>query len=612
MNKLINKIDQWTSNILVHPKLLVTFYIVSLLPLVFVSSFMYVNSTQALKEELGSHIVETSRQVDLRMNSFIGEMEALSRIVHFDPDVQRFLNLKDQTEPTSLSWQLDLRNFLRNIVSHREYLWSVFLINDHGGVIYYSEDFVNPVFASWWHQIELDHDFHHDPIYQKIVHEKEFLLYQPHKSDYYNSDYVVTFGGRLYQLNKERGTLLFNFDPDYFASMSNSIHLGDTGYVAIFSEEGELLFEHDKVTETLINDLPKFNILKEESGYELVDLGGEQTLIAVNTSENTGWRYVGVVPFHEVSGKISSIQNGIYLMAVTSLVIIFVFSKYLARVITRPLFTLQNYMKYAEEGNLSLRVPLEREDEFGMLMRAFNRMIERLEQLRDKVYVSEIRQMKLQLLNRESELKTLQMQINPHFLYNTLNTMKCVGEVYDVKEVSEMSESLSDMFRYSIDHDKYKLLEEEINHVKAFLNIIQIRFPNQVDCHFDIDSSLFNLPVLKLILQPIVENAVEHGITPKGSRGTINISARKEPNELLIEIIDDGIGMTKTKLKELQDTIYKKTDSIQGIIVNSSHIGLSNVHQRLTLSYQESGGLEIDSQYQVGTTVTVRIPIHNE
>ncbi|GAE28750.1 sensor histidine kinase [Halalkalibacter hemicellulosilyticus] len=612
MNKLINKIDQWTSNILVHPKLLVTFYIVSLLPLAIVSSFMYVNSTQALKEELGSHIVETSRQVDLRMNSFIGEMGALSRIVHFDPDVQRFLNLKDQTEPTSLSWQLDLRHFLRNIVSHREYLWSVFLINDHGGVIYYSEDFVNPVFASWWHQIELDHDFHHDPIYQKIVREKEFLLYQPHKSDYYNGDYVVTFGGRLYQLNKERGTLLFNFDPDYFASMSNSIHLGDTGYVAIFSEEGDLLFEHDKVTENLIDDLPEFNILKEESGYELVDLGGEQTLIAINTSENTGWKYIGVVPFHEVSGKISSIQNGIYLMAVTSLVIIFVFSKYLARVITRPLFTLQNYMKRAEQGNLSLRVPLEREDEFGMLTRAFNRMIERLELLRDKVYVSEIKHMKLQLLNRESELKTLQMQINPHFLYNTLNTMKCVGEVYNVKEVSEMSESLSDMFRYSIDQDKFKLFEEEINHVKAFLKIIQIRFPNQVDCHFDIDSSLFNLPVLKLILQPIVENAVEHGITPKASRGIINISARKESDGLLIEIVDDGIGMSDTKLKELQDTIYKKTDSNQGITMNSSHIGLSNVHQRLTLSYHGSGGLEIDSEYQTGTTVTVRIPIHNE
>ncbi|KHF40563.1 cache domain-containing sensor histidine kinase [Halalkalibacter okhensis] len=612
MNKIINKLDSWTSHIMVRPKLLFTFYIVSLLPLFLVATFFYFKSTQALKEELGSYMVETSRQVDLRLSSSIEEMENLSRIIHFNSDVQRFLNLKDQTDREELAFQLDLRNFLRNVVNHREYLWSVFLINDYGSVLYYSEDFVNPVFASWWSEVELEHDFQSDPFHQEVVSEKDFYLYPPQQSNYYNGEFVATYGGRLYQLNEEKGTLLFNFDPQYFSNMSDSIKMGQTGFVGIFSEQGESLFENANITKKHTNKLSELNMLRGESGYELVNIAGVQTLVAFNTSTKTGWKIVGFVPFEEVSGKINSLRNGLYMIAIFSILFVLLFSKYFAQVITTPLFKLQSYMRHAETGDLSLRVPMDRGDEFGMLTRTFNHMLERLEELKDKVFMSELRQTKLQLLNRESELRALQMQINPHFLYNTLNTMKCIGEVYDVQEVSDMSESLSDMFRYSIDHEKYKLLYEEVDHVKAFLRIIQIRFPRHVECHFDIPEELSEIPVLKLLLQPLVENAVEHGIIPKGVGGNIHITARQREDLVIIEIVDDGVGMYDKRLEEIQDRLNRKEDFkvVEGL--SSGHIGLRNVQQRLQLNYGDQAKLHVSSKANHGTSIEIVIPINED
>ncbi len=595
---------------MVRPKLLFTFYIVSFLPLFLIATFFYVTSTQVLKEELGSYMVETGRQVDLRLHSFADEMENLTRIIHFDSNVQKYLNVQDQNDPATYTLQLNLRDFLRKVVNHRDYLWSIFVINDNGNVLFYSEDFVNPYFASWWHEKTLELNFQSDPLIEKIYINKDFRLYPPRPSKYLNTDVAVEYGGRIYQLNEEKGTLILHFDPDYFSNMTDSIQLGETGFVALLSETGEPLFENKNISPSFLNQLPNLNVLNEESGYELVHLNGVRTLVAFNTSEKTGWKIVGVVPFHEVSGKINSMRNGIYIMSIIAILFILLFSKYLAQVITSPLLMLQNYMKQAEKGDLSLRVPLERGDEFGKLTRTFNNMLERLEQLKDKVYMSELREMKLQLLHRETELKALQMQINPHFLYNTLNTMKCIGEVFDVKEVSDMSESLSKMFQYSIDHEKYKMLYEEIEHVKAYLQIIQIRFPGQIECKMDIPSDLNNIPVLKLIIQPLVENAIEHGIIPKGTKGNIYIRAKQiDEVTLALQVIDDGVGISEDKLEEIQAKLVSKktTNTINNM--TSSHIGLSNVQQRLHLNYGDRGKVKIASKPEQGTMIELQIPI---
>ncbi|WP_163537983.1 sensor histidine kinase [Gracilibacillus sp. YIM 98692] len=611
MNKVLSKLDYWTSHIMIRPKLLITFYLVSFIPILLVSFFFYKTSTHTLKDELGAYMVETSRQVDLRLDAFIEEMEYLSMSIHHDQKVQRFLNLKDQTDENSLHMQLDLRDLLSTTVDYRDNLWSVFVVNDHGSIIYYSKSNANPLFSSWWSAVELDDAFlTEDPIYQQIVKEKDFSLYPPHAAKYTNNQKVVTFGGRLYQLTKEKGTLLFNFDPQYISKMSDMVQIGDTGFVTFLSENGKPLFENKNISDDLLDELTGLKIHNKDSGYGVFYLNNQEMLISFNTSEKTGWKIVSVVPFHEVSGKINDVRNSIYIIAVSAILLVIVISKYLSQLISNPLIQLQKYMVKAETGDLSVRVPVFRSDEFGVLTNTFNRMLENLEQLKDKVYASKIREMKLSLLHRESELKALQMQINPHFLYNTLNTMKCIGDIKGVEEVAEMSGSLSDMFNYSIDDEKYKTLEEEINHVKAYLRIIQIRFPNKIQYDFECPSHLMEEYILKLILQPLVENAVEHGIIPSGKSGNITISVYEKNDEfLIIKVTDDGIGIPSDKLECIQSRLtgQEHTNVEQEDMSNS--IGLHNVHQRLLFNYEGKSELFIDSKKGHGTMIELKIPM---
>ncbi len=159
-------------------------------------------------------MVETARQVDLRLHAFLEEIEHLSKSLSMNQDVQRFLNLENQKIKSAIPYQFELRDLFGTMVDYRDHLWSVFLINDYGNILYYSDPVTNPTFASWWYSVELEYDFLSDPLYQQIKQNKDFRLYPPRSAKYANDKEVVTFGGRLFQLSKEKGTLLFHFDPN--------------------------------------------------------------------------------------------------------------------------------------------------------------------------------------------------------------------------------------------------------------------------------------------------------------------------------------------------------------------------------------------------------------
>lgn len=604
MKRLAVRLDRWTSQIKLQPKLLITFYVVSFVPLITTAAFFYFASTKSLEEEVGASLIQTTRQVDERLSSFVEEMDQLAKIIHFDRNVQTFLSWEDPADLSMISSLQELRLFLEPIVNHRTHLNSVYLINDYGRMIFLSKDIA-----------KIEYDFSKDTWYKNVVKQTEFRLLPAHPQDYVRGESVVTFAGRLFQMAdlKERGTLLLDFNPQFFSDMTDSIRVGKTGSVFMLSPEGKAVIKNNEKSKELIEHLKILSILEKDSGYLLTRIEGVQTLVGFSTSRSTGWKIIGVVPFQEVSGKIETIRKGVLIFALLGSFFILLVSKYLSKAITSPMLQLQEHMRLVEKGDFASRVPMDRGDEFGILTKRFNHMLDRLQKLKEEVYTAELRETQLQLLNRESELKALQMQINPHFLYNTLNTMKCVGEVYDVKEVTEMSEGLAEMFKYSIDNDKYKSLREEIDHVKAYMQIILVRYPGRIRCHFDIPPMLTGIPVLKLILQPLIENAIEHGLIPKGEEGNIWISARQEKVGLVLRVSDDGVGITDHRLIEIKQKLDEKiiADNPDPNLL-SGHIGLYNVKQRLYLNYGKKGMLLVDSHLHHGTVIEIRLPIDED
>jgi sensor histidine kinase YesM len=279
-----------------------------------------------------------------------------------------------------------------------------------------------------------------------------------------------------------------------------------------------------------------------------------------------------------------------------------------SKALTTPLFKLQHAMRKAETGNYGVRIQLSGKDEFGRLGGHFNRMLQELDVLQQEVLNTRLREFQQQLHRKDSELIALRAQINPHFLYNTLNTMTCIGEVHNVQEVALLSSSLAHMFQYGISGEHFATLREEMEQVNAYLAIMRTRYLDRFEMNVSIPAYTLEVRVLKMMLQPLVENAFQYGLERK-PHGRIDIIAVIREEELVVTVMDDGAGMdeaTLAKLKALLDPLRLSEK------IATDHIGLYNVQKRLQLHYEGRAYLDIASEQDRGTVVTIHIPYKRE
>lgn len=290
-------------------------------------------------------------------------------------------------------------------------------------------------------------------------------------------------------------------------------------------------------------------------------------------------------------------RNNIIVISLVVFVLVIMIANYLSKSITKPLIHLEKAMKEVEEGNFEVNVDIRDTKELSILASAFNKMVSRIKELMDIVKKDEKDK-------RESELKILQAQINPHFLYNTLDTLSFKALDNDDEEMVKMIDALSNFFRISLSKGKEFIpLTKEIEHLESYLYIQKIRFKDILT--YSIDNSVDEeLVVLKLILQPIVENAILHGIKPKGSKGYVNVEVSKTDKYLYYKIRDNGVGMSEDKLADIRLQISNQKPA--------TSYGLINVSNRIKLTYGKEANLMVDSTYGVGTTIVVSIPLQGE
>ncbi|MDD3251149.1 MAG: sensor histidine kinase [Lachnospiraceae bacterium] len=266
----------------------------------------------------------------------------------------------------------------------------------------------------------------------------------------------------------------------------------------------------------------------------------------------------------------------------------------LASGITRPLSRLEQSMASVEQGNLNIRADIRGKDEITSLSQSFNRMLDRIEALMDEIALRESQR-------REGELKLLQSQINPHFLYNCLDTLQWKAYDHDDEEISQLIAALSSFFRISLSKGKETIpLTKELEHIRNYLFIQQMRFQDVLSYVIESDLETEHYFILKLTLQPLVENAIQHGIKPKLYPGTIRVRVWEEDDCLYFLVSDDGVGIAPEKLQKLQEALDQQ--------LPGEGYGMYNVNQRLKLFYGSAYGLQITSEEGIGTCVTGRIP----
>ncbi|MCK5758993.1 MAG: sensor histidine kinase [Clostridiales bacterium] len=377
----------------------------------------------------------------------------------------------------------------------------------------------------------------------------------------------------------------------------SQVELGRRGYIYVVDSNGDIIYHPQQ--QLIYAGLKEENILKalnNKTGSYIEKLNGEERSTVILDIGHAGWKMVGVSYVDEIVQNRQNFNNLIILILLIGIIFIIIASIFISYKISQPIKQLEFQMNRIEKGDFNIDLMEVRgEDEVKHLTRSFNLMIARIRHLMSQIITE-------QEAKRKNELKALQAQINPHFLYNTLDSIIWMNENKNHEGVSNMTAALAKLFRISLSQGREVIsVNEEIEHAVSYLMIQKMRYKNKFDYKIDVPEHIGQYTTLKLIIQPIIENSIYHGINKIPDKGMINIKVRTEEDVLIFSVSDNGYGISEEQLKSIMTS--------ESTSKHSSGVGLKNVNERLKLYYGEKFGVFIESELEVGTTVYIRIPL---
>ena len=458
---------------------------------------------------------------------------------------------------------------------------------------------------------KLDYDPVGEEWFKKTVEANgNTLIFAPHipYQLYYNKQ-VISFSRLLKNTGKGNSqpdvVILADLSMNSIDSIVDKVDLGSNTSVLFLDGAGKVIYSKNAQLgqEGLGKDFID-RVIKSQGGKFTANILKQKYLVAFKTSEVTGWKLLTLTPYSEVSKDDEKLLLFYLLLMLVALLITIVLSYGFSRIIFKPVKRLQKGITKVKAGNFDFQLEKFSEDELGQLILSFNSMILTIKTLIVEKYEETI-------ARKDAEFKYLQAQINPHFIYNTLQIISSMAVVKKVPEISNVSKSLAKMLRYSISgRTKEILIKEELDNLVSYLEIQKLRFRDFVNYTMDIHEEVYGYSIVKLVLQPIVENSVTHGIEAKGQPGMIEITGRLIENEIHISILDNGKGMPGNQIDGLLKPAAERAEGKAEVLGTNGHhsVGVRNIDQRLKLFYGPDYGLDIKSVEGEWTRVTVRIP----
>ena len=407
-------------------------------------------------------------------------------------------------------------------------------------------------------------------------------------ADYY--PWVVSMKQPIETKDGQKSIVVMDFRFSPIADFVDEVGIGPHGYCFIMDQDGNMVYHPQQ---QLI-----FSGLKEENLELLKDrpdgyLEQSDVIYTIQTMEDSGWRVVGVSYVDELITQ--RVQNVVAILLGLLLFVLFsaiCSSLVFSRMISRPVKRLIQAMEQFEDSASDFTYhAVEGSREIGELSHSFGHMVVQIQQLMEKVREEEI-------TLRKAELRALQAQINPHFLYNTLDAIGWLCEEERTQDAVEMVNALAKLFRISISKGHEIIpVEKELEHARSYLKIEKFRY-KQFTYSFDVDEDCLNYYCNKITLQPIIENAIYHGLDRMVDEGEIRIGVHSRGDNLVFTVEDNGIGMTKEQCREI----------LEGSAGDKTGIGIRNVNNRIKIYFGEQYGIQIDSELDEGTTVTIIMP----
>lgn len=561
----------------------------SIVVLVTISLFMTFSiyyTKETLIENSTDNNVQLVKQVSNSIDGYIRQMEMVMQLLLDNTDVNYFFygNKDEEVE-------LRIKNIISSIMNSNKEIYCVtlidknrdYIVNDGTLVLNDYNNFTN----TEWFKNAIDSEFY------------QFKISSSHVQNAIKGDYkwVITISRKIIDpvTNEMIGIIFMDLNYDVISNLCQEIELGKRGYVYIVNNNMEIIYHPQQklllscIKEELIEEILEIN---DKSLFDKSD--GNKKIYVKYTSINTDWTTIGVSYVEEFIKN----QNKLFLeyillalvLLLSSLLIAWIF----ADKISRPIKKLKKSIEEVQGENIAQYKPQnEGSTEIISLSNSFKKMLIRIEDLMKQI-------IKEQKEKRISEMKALQSQINPHFLYNTLYSIIWMVEVDNNDDAILMISSLAKLFRQAIGNSNiYVSISQEIEYTQNYLIIQKMRYRDKIDFEIDVDDEINNAQIIKLILQPIVENALYHGLKYKKSKGLIKIIGYRRKNDVILEVNDNGVGIEEERLKNIFNI---KSEA------NSNGVGLENIQTRLKLTYGEKYGIKIFSIINIGTTVIIKIP----
>lgn len=572
----MKKLLHWVNGIKLRYKLAIFYSLFCFLPvmLLFLLSFLQMRSIIDDKEKLNlqSYLQQSVSSMDRTLDGY----NSLSDYIAFDRTLAEAFSMEYGTpyeQYEQLTQKVD--PILRSSSYFHGGMQRITIYTDNGMVKH--DTTVAPVSEieeTDWYQKTLEH-----PGLNWFVNYPEKTLFSARK---------LAFSGA------REGVNILYMDVDYqklFTPYAETL-ISECG-LYITDQEGKLVFEESRFSGKNQNyDLTYSEFLEQR------DRGSADYTILCEQSNTTGW----TVWLYQPVGLAGESMRPIGVMAGVT-ILICIFAAVLAYFITSGMVSgrierLTCLMQEVQEGSMDMQVGSDDRDEIGMLYRGFGSMMKRIRTLINEVYLGKITQ-------KEAELKALQAQINPHFLYNTLNSILWLSELQGADKVTQMLDSLIKVLQYTVDNTKeFVRVQDEVAFIHNYIRILNFRYFERFSFIFDIKEDTLEYEMPRFILQPLVENAVLHGFDNNDLNATVKLSIHLQDGELFLCVSDDGRGMPEEKIREILHTDSSSKKSL-------NKIGLYNVNQRICLTYGEKYAVHIDSKVGCFTKVTVRIPAQN-
>ncbi len=398
------------------------------------------------------------------------------------------------------------------------------------------------------------------------------------------------------------GYLLIDIDMDFLKNLYDTPSTDING-LFIFSDEGKLVYQTNQIDNP--DELFARTQAQRDSSF-LFNYDGREEWAIFGVSETTGWVIVNVSSRDQVLKEIQQANMLFFIIYFALFALASIVGFAYSKRVVRPLTQLTAALNRLKEGHLTpythLEITSRDNDEIGLLIQSYNEMSSRIDDLLVKAQTEK-------LVRMESDFEALQQQINPHFLYNTLEMIMGMASLREHENIIQVCKSLAEMFRYSLNGRRSVTVQEELNQVKNYLLILGLRFPNSFEVQYDIDDSILDERTIKLILQPFVENAITHGLAKNNTKGLLKIAIQRQQDRLYFCVQDNGKGMDEAVLNDLLTNMKQENLSLsQQPYITGKYRGIINVYLRLSLTYSDRMAFHISSKKNSGTTIEITVP----